>query len=117
MAAHVGNLRQRRSFRVIKATIDRGVNRFGVRMVRFSVQESQIHLLVEAPDNLSLASSLKGLSVRLAKALNGMMRRSGRVISDRYDVRLLRTPTEVRQAIALRRGPPTRAPAYARRRP
>ncbi|HJZ84517.1 MAG TPA: transposase [Polyangia bacterium] len=114
MAAHVGNLRHQRSFRVIEEAIDQGAHRFGVRMVRFSVEDGHIHLLVEAPDNLSLASSLKGLSVRLAKALNGMMRRSGRVISDRYDVRLLRTPTEVRQAIALMRGAANRAPATAR---
>jgi REP element-mobilizing transposase RayT len=99
MAPHVYNLRSRRSFRVIEAALWVGGDRFEVRIVRFSVQGNHIHLLVEAPDRRALARAIQGLSIRIAKGLNRMMGRTGRVLGDRYHARVLRTPTEVRHAI------------------
>jgi hypothetical protein len=43
---------------------------------------------------------MQGLSVRLARALNKLWRRKGKVFADRYHARCLRTPREVRSAIA-----------------
>jgi REP element-mobilizing transposase RayT len=99
MAPHVYNLRSRRSFRVIEASLRIGGDRFDVRVIRFSVQGNHIHLLVEAPNRRALARAIQGLSIRIAKGLNRMMGRSGRVLDDRYHARVLRTPTEVRHAI------------------
>jgi len=99
MAPHVYNLRSRRSFRVIAAALRVGADRFDVRVVEFSVQGNHIHLLVEAPNRQALARAIQGLSVRVAKGLNRMMGRKGRVFDDRYHARVLRTPTEVRHAI------------------
>jgi REP element-mobilizing transposase RayT len=99
MAPHVYNLRSRRSFRVIAAALRVGGDRFDVRVVEFSVQGNHIHLVVEAPNRGALARAIQGLSIRVAKGLNRMMGRAGRVMGDRYHARLLRTPTEVRHAI------------------
>ena len=44
--------------------------------------------------------AVKGLSVRVAKRLNRLMGRTGRVIGDRYHAHALRTPTEVANALA-----------------
>ena len=99
MAPHVYNLRSRRSFRVIEAALRIGGDRFDVRVVQFSVQGNHIHLLVEAPDRRALARAIQGFSIRVAKGLNRMMGRKGRVFDDRYHARVLRTPTEVRRAI------------------
>lgn len=99
MAPHVYNLRSRRSFRVIAAALRIGGDRFGARVTQFSVQGNHIHLLVEAPDRRALARAIQGLSIRVAKGLNRMMGRKGRVFDDRYHARILRTPTEVRHAI------------------
>ena len=99
VAEHVWNLRSRRSFRVIAAALRIGADRFGVRVVQFSVQGNHIHLLVEAPDRDALARAMKGLSVRFAKGLNRMMGRSGRVIADRFHSHVLATPSEVRRAM------------------
>src|SRR5882757_2700146 len=99
MAPHVYNLRSRRSFRVIAAALRLGGDRFDVRVVEFSVQGNHIHLVVEAPNRRALARAIQGLSIRVAKGLNRMMGRKGRVFDDRYHARLLRTPTEVRHAI------------------
>ena len=99
MAPHVYNLRSRRSFRVIAEALRLGGDRFDVRIVQFSVQGNHLHLLVEAPDRRALARAIQGLSIRVAKGLNRMMGRKGRVFEDRYHARVLRTPTEVRHAI------------------
>ena len=99
MAPHVYNLRSRRAFRVIAEALRLGGDRFDVRIVQFSVQGNHIHLLVEAPDRRALARAIQGFSIRVAKGLNRMMGRKGRVFDDRYHARVLRTPTEVRHAI------------------
>jgi putative transposase len=99
MAPHVYNLRSRRSFRVIEAALRVGGDRFDVRIIQFSVQGNHIHLVVEAPNRRALARAIQGFSIRVAKGLNRMMGRSGRVFDDRYHARVLRTPTEVRHAI------------------
>jgi putative transposase len=99
MARHVYNLRSRRSFRVIAAALREGGDRFNVRVIQFSVQGNHIHLLVEAPDRRALARAIQGFSIRVAKGLNRMMGRSGRVFDDRYHARVLRTPTEVRRTM------------------
>jgi hypothetical protein len=43
---------------------------------------------------------MNGLGVRVAKRLNRVMRRGGKVLDDRYHAHILRTPTEVRRARA-----------------
>jgi len=99
MARGVYNLRSRRSFRVITAALGTGADRFGMRVVKFSIQGNHIHLLVEAESHAALGRAMKGLSVRLAKGLNRMMGRTGQVLGDRYHAHVLRTPAEVKWAI------------------
>jgi hypothetical protein len=42
---------------------------------------------------------MKGLGVRVARALNRLWQRTGSVLADRYHAHVLRTPTEVRNAL------------------
>jgi REP element-mobilizing transposase RayT len=99
MASNVYNLRSRRSASALKLAIFGGADRFGVRVVQLSVQGNHLHLLAEAPDQVALGRAMKGLGVRIARRMNAMMKRSGRVIGDRYHARRLKTPTEVRNAM------------------
>ena len=100
VAEQVWNLRSRRSFAVLAPALQAGMDRFGVRLVKFSVQGNHIHLLVETGDKKTLGRAIKGLSVRIARGLNQMMGRRGRVFADRYHARALRTPAELRNAIS-----------------
>ena len=59
-----------------------------------------MHLLVEAADERSLARGMNGLGVRVAKGLNKVLRRRGKVLDERYHGHILRTPSEVRNARA-----------------
>src|SRR5262249_20645875 len=71
---------------------------FEARVVELSLQGNHVHLLVEAEDQVSLAKAMKGLAVRLARGLNHMMGKRGRVMADRYHSRPPRTPREVKHA-------------------
>ena len=97
---HVWNLRSRRCFDAIARCFSLGRDRFGFRLVHFSVQGNHLHLIVEANDETSLARGLQGLGVRIAKALNRVMKRKGTVFADHYHARQLRSPTQVANALA-----------------
>ena len=68
--------------------------------MHYSVQANHLHLIVEAKDRETLARGLQGLCIRVAKALNRVWGRKGTVFSDRYHDHVLRTPREVRNALA-----------------
>ena len=77
-----------------------GRMRFGFRLVHYSVQRDHLHLLVEAVDRRALTRGMQGLEIRMAKALNALRYERGKVFADRYHVRALRTPREVRNALS-----------------
>jgi REP element-mobilizing transposase RayT len=69
-----------------------------IRLLHFSVQADHVHLVVEAPDKENLSKGMRGLAIRVALSVNRAMRRPrGKVWSDRYHARALRTPREVRR--------------------
>jgi REP element-mobilizing transposase RayT len=96
----VWNLRSGRSYRLLMACLAAACGRFGLRIIEFSIQGNHLHLIVEADDSEALARGMQGLRIRMAKAMNAMMDRAGRVFADHYHSRLLRSPTELVRAIA-----------------
>src|SRR3954471_22962275 len=100
VADHVWNLRSRRCFVAMEACIAAMLGRFGLRVVEFTVLGNHLHLIVEADSSEALSRGMQGLSIRLAKALNRLMRSGGHVFADHYHSRVLATPTEVVNAIA-----------------
>jgi len=95
----VGSLRAWRAFHAAEGAIARA-SRSGFRVVHYSVQGDHVHAIVEAPDKRTLAAGVQGLMIRVARAINRTHGRAGRVWADRYHGRELRTPREVRNAIA-----------------
>jgi putative transposase len=95
----VGNLRTDKRFRRIQRAFRYGGDRFGLRLVEFSVQSNHVHLIVEADNQHALSRGLQGLAIRVAKGVNRASNRRGRVLADRYHARALRTPSEVRRAV------------------
>ena len=69
------------------------------RILHFSVQVDHLHLLVEADEPTGFERGIRGLAIRVAKAVNRVLGRHGRVWGDRYHARLLHTPREVRSAL------------------
>ena len=82
-----------RSFAVAR---DRG----DFRLVHYSLQTTHAHLLVETADAKALARGMMAVGARLARALNRTYGRRGCVLAERFHARMLRTPREVRNALA-----------------
>jgi len=95
----VGYLRGSRVYPAVRQALCAARERLGARIVHFSIQGDHIHLLVEARDQIALGRAMKGFGVRVARRLNKLAGRTGRVIADRYHARYLRSPTEVRAAL------------------
>lgn len=99
VATHVWNLRSRRCYQAIAACFASSRGRLGLRVIEFSVLGNHLHLLVEADSDQCLSRGMQGLCVRIARALNRVMRRRGKVFEDHYHAVLLRSPTQLVNAI------------------
>ena len=97
--AGVGSLRSVPIVRAIERAFAAGCARPGFRLVHYSLQGNHAHLIVEADDRAALARGMTAIGTRLALAVNRTAKRRGRVLADRYHVRLLPTPREVRNAL------------------
>lgn len=95
----VWNLRSERSFSVIHGALADTVRRRDFRVVHFSIQGEHLHLIVEADGPESLSNGVRALAIRLSRRLNKMMGTAGPVFEDRFHAHVLRTPTEVRNAL------------------
>jgi len=100
MAEGLPSLRKRETYRMLLAALGGGSERFGMRLVHWSVLGNHMHLIVEACDRHALSRGMQGLGVRLARALNRWWGRTGRVLADRYHAHVLRSPREVRNSLA-----------------
>ncbi|MBK7644179.1 MAG: transposase [Planctomycetes bacterium] len=93
------SLRRSEELRTLLHALRAAQDHLGMRVVHFSIQTNHLHLLVEARGRDSLALGIKALLVRIARALNRLWMRTGKLFSDRYHARTLRTPAEVRRAL------------------
>ena len=128
----VPSLRTRKLFGRVHRALAAAKERFGMRIVHYSVQDNHLHLLVEIahPDSRlrgdkaaakrALTKAMQGLGVRLARRLNEVLGRRGRLIEERYHVTRLTTPRQVEKCAALhpqqRPQTPSRKAAIALRR-
>lgn len=94
------SLRTKGTFQRVRDCLREGSDRFGFRLVHFSVQRDHLHLLAEAEDKDALRRGMVGLQVRLARCINRVAGRVGRVFVDRYHLSVLQTPRQVKNALA-----------------
>ena len=93
------SLRTNTLFAKVQKALAQGQRRFGFRLVHYSVQSNHLHLIAETQDEKALSRGMQGLCVRLARAINGQLSRTGRIFADRYHARALRTPRAVHFAL------------------
>jgi hypothetical protein len=99
MRSDVESIREVRVVREIEHTFARGCARPGFRLVHYSLQGNHAHLIVEAVDRDALGCGMKAIGSRLARAVNRITGHRGPVLAERYHLRLLPTPKEVRNAL------------------
>jgi len=61
--------------------------------------DDHVHLIVEAAGKHALASGMKSVGARLARAANRVFERAGPILDGRYHAVLLRTPRQVHRAL------------------
>lgn len=83
-----------------KRSLTEASERGNFRVTHYSLQGDHAHLIVEAKGKEALAAGMKSIAARLARAVNRVFGRNGPVLDGRYHHRLLRTPREVRRALA-----------------
>ncbi len=98
-AEGIAGLRGKKLFRQVREAFRRCHEKDGFRVAHFSVQSNHVHALVEGDDVQSLSRGMQGLGVSIAKRINRVSARSGRVFDDRFFARALRTPREVANAL------------------
>ena len=70
------------------------------RVALYSIQSTHLHLIVEAEGNEAMANGMNAVASRIARVVNRVFHRSGKVLDGRYHVRALTNPRQVRNAIA-----------------
>ncbi len=93
------SLRGSKMYRAIHSALCGGNLHEGFRLVEYSVQRNHFHLIPEAKDTVGLSRGVQGLAIRLARAVNRVMHRSGRVFADRFQSRLLTDPLDARNTL------------------
>jgi hypothetical protein len=92
------SLRSTRVFGALRRAIARAsVNRF--RVIHFSIQQDHGHFIVEGDEARRARGGMHGLAIRLALAVNRVLGRKGKVVGDRYHVRPLTTPRQMRTSM------------------
>ncbi len=77
----------------------RAAQKHEFRIIEFNVLGNHLHLITESASKQALARGIQGFCVRVARAVNSVMKRSGPLFAHRYHARQLTTPTEVRNAL------------------
>jgi REP element-mobilizing transposase RayT len=95
----IAPLRRRDVVREVEASFRKACERGTFRLLHYSIQRDHLHAIVEANGAAALGSGMKSLAARFARAVNRALQRSGPVVRDRYHVRVLKTPTQVRNAL------------------
>src|SRR5262245_60993904 len=94
------SLRQRAANRQVRSVLSAlSEARLHFRITAYSLLDDHLHFIVEGDTHEAFVSGVRSLAIRVARRLNPVLRRKGRLVSQVYFRRELRTPTEVRNAL------------------
>jgi REP element-mobilizing transposase RayT len=99
LADGLPSLRRGDALKLVLAALSASSDRHGMRIIHYSVQGNHLHLLVEANDRACVARGMNALLSPLARALNKLWGRRGKVFPDRYHDEVISTPTQARNAL------------------
>ena len=95
----VGRLRRLDAYRAIRQALGRqAIDAF--RVVHASVQHNHLHFLVEADDRAALSRGMQGLAISIARRLNAVEGRRGKLFAHRFHATPITTPRQARSALA-----------------
>ncbi|MBL8900303.1 MAG: transposase [Planctomycetes bacterium] len=99
LADGLPSLRRGGALKLVLAALSASSDRHGMQIIHYTVQGNHLHLLVEADDRACVARGMNALLSPLARALNKLWGRRGKVFPDRYHDEVITTPTQARNAL------------------
>lgn len=90
-------LRNRHIYRKVHRVLRGFLGRDDFRVVHISIQDTHLHLLVEAANRNTLTRSMQSLAIRFQRAINGEV---GRLFVERYHSVQIKTARQARCALA-----------------
>jgi REP element-mobilizing transposase RayT len=102
LRARVAPLRSQHLFPTVRLALIRAGQRDHerFRILHYSVQRDHVHLIVEASDKRALSTGVQSIAIRVARYVNDLLGRRGPLWADRWHGHALKTPREVRNALA-----------------
>jgi REP element-mobilizing transposase RayT len=73
--------------------------RKGFRLLHYAIRRDHVHLVCESDDTVALSRGVQRLGSRVARRVNKLWARSGRLFADRFHGRVLTTPRELRNVL------------------
>ena len=102
----VRTLRTRQIYQAVRKALVTTFARDGFHIVHVSIQDSHLHLLIEAAERMILARGMQSFQIAAAKYINAAVskqrgeRRRGRVFRDRYFRQTIGNRRQARHALA-----------------
>jgi REP element-mobilizing transposase RayT len=96
----VGRLRKFKIYQRLREAMAGANARSDFSICHYSVQGDHIHMVCEAHSQDALTNGMRSLQGRITKKLNKPLSRKGSAFGDRYHMRVLKSPTTVRNALA-----------------
>jgi len=93
------SLRRREAYAAIRAASAAAAKQQAFRIVHASIQDTHVHLIVEADDKGALARGMQSFQISAARQLNKLLARRGRVFDDRYHLVVIRSPKQMRNVL------------------
>jgi len=93
------SLRQRQTYAAIRAASTAAAKQQAFRICHLSIQDTHLHLIVEANDKGALARGMQSFQISAARQLNKLLARRGRVFDDRYHLVVIRSPRQMRNVL------------------
>lgn len=77
-----------------------GAKKCGLRILHYSIQGNHLNIMAEASGNSDLYRGLRSFVVRFSKGVKRIVSVRGPLFAGRYHLHVLKTPTEVKRALA-----------------
>lgn len=78
----------------------KGAQKFGLRILHYSLLKDHIHILVEARNNEDLARGMRSFGARMGKAIRKIVGGRGAIFKGRFHLRVVTNPTQMRNTLA-----------------
>ena len=102
----VGAMRKRHIYEAMRRATFKVLGRADFRICHVSIQNTHVHLLVEATNEMRLARGMQAFQISAARRINLAVsrrtgeKRSGRVFSDRYRTKVIDNPRQARHTLS-----------------